>query len=616
MAKPSVTVALAGNPNVGKSTVFNSLTGLRQHTGNWAGKTVETARGLCESAERRYTVVDLPGAYSLHPRSAEEEAARDYLLTGQAQAVVVVCDGSCLGRGLRLVLEMLTHTRRVLVCVNLLDEAARRGLTLDLPRLSELLGLPVVGLVARRRGSRETLLGALDALLDGAEPTPAFHPEELPQGDEDALSAALVHSAEALAEAVTTVHPSGGEERQRRLDQLVTGALFGYPLMLLLLGLLLYLTVSGANVLSDGLAALLERVEGLLAAGLDACAPPLWLRSLLLDGVWRVLAWVTAVMLPPMALFFPLFSLLEDLGYLPRVAFNLDRPFRRCHACGKQALTICMGLGCNAAGVMGCRIIENRRERLLAMLTNAITPCNGRFPMLLTIWGLFFTLSGAPALTAALGLLAALVFSVVMSLAATRLLAGTVLRGEAEPFVLELPPWRLPQPGRILLRSLLEKTLVILARAVKVAAPAGALLWLLGHITPGGVSLLARAAALLEPVGRFFGLDGAILLAFLLGLPANETVLPILLMLYAGQGTLAPVGDLEALHTVLTQQGWTRATALCVLVFCVLHWPCSTTLLTIRRESGSWGWAALSAILPTALGLTLCALIHAVSMIV
>ena len=522
----------------------------------------------------------------------------------------MVCDASCLERNLGLVLQILACTHRVLVCVNLLDEAARRGITLDLPLLQERLGVPVIGLVAQEKRSRDTLLRALDALLDAPEPEAVF---SLPaEADEDTMTAARMRAAAALCEGVVR-QERRGPDRDRRLDALLTGRALGYPLMLALLALVFYLTICGANALSEWLSALFARAEYWLSTALDALgAAPLW-RGLLLDGAWRVLVWVIAVMLPPMAVFFPLFTLLEDLGYLPRVAYNLDRPFQRCRACGKQALTMCMGLGCNAAGVVGCRIIDSERERLLAILTNSLVPCNGRFPMLLTLLSLFFTAAGAPSWTAALGLTAVIVFSVGMSFLATRLLSATVLRGKPSAFVLELPPYRRPQFGQILLRSLLDRTLFVLGRAVLVAAPAGMLLWLMANLAPGGVSLMARCAALLDPAGRFFGMDGAILLAFLLGLPANETVLPILLMIYSAGGTLREIGDGGAFHALLLQNGWTGLTALCVLIFCVLHWPCSTTLLTIRRETGRWRWVLIAALLPTALGLTLCALIAQLS---
>ena len=603
---PGAVVALAGSPNVGKSTLFNRLTGLRQHTGNWAGKTVARATGVCESAARRYTLVDLPGAYSLDTRSPEEALARDFLASGEAQAVVVVCDASCLERSLALVLQILALTHRVLVCVNLLDEARRRGITLDLPLLQKRLGVPVIGVVAREKASRRQLLDALDALLEGPEPRSVF--ELPPEAGEDAASAARMHAAAELCAGVVRQH-DGSADWDRRIDRLLTGRLLGYPLMLALLAFVFYLTIRGANVFSDALAVLFARAErrlGLLLTGLGASTT---LRGLLLDGAWRVLAWVVAVMLPPMAVFFPLFTLLEDLGYLPRVAYNLDRPFQCCRACGKQALTMCMGLGCNAAGVVGCRIIDSERERLLAMLTNSFVPCNGRFPLLLTLLSLFFTAAGAPPWATALGLTGVIVFSAVMSFLATRLLSATVLRGAPSAFVLELPPYRRPQLGQILLRSLLDRTLFVLGRAALVAAPAGMLLWLLANCAPGGVSLIARCAAALDPVGHFFGMDGAILLAFLLGLPANETVLPILLMIYTAAGMLGEIGEGAAFHALLLQHGWSGVTALCTCIFCVLHWPCSTTLLTIRKETGRWRWVLLAALLPTVLGLALCALI-------
>ena len=275
-----------------------------------------------------------------------------------------------------------------------------------------------------------------------------------------------------------------------------------------------------------------------------------------------------------------------------------------------------MGLGCNAAGVIGCRIIDTERERLLAILTNSITPCNGRFPMLLTLLSLFFASSGIPTLYASLSLTAVIAFSAAMSLLATRLLSSTVLKGTPGSFLLELPPYRRPQLGQVLLRSFLDRTLRVLGRAAAVAAPAGVLLWVLANVSLGGISLIARCAAFLDPLGIFVGLDGAVLLAFLLGLPANETVLPILLMIYTARGTLVPLGGTEALRALLLQNGWSATTVLCCLIFCVLHWPCSTTLLTIRKETGRWRWVFLAAALPTVLGFLLCAGVAALSRLI
>ena len=666
------TVALAGNPNVGKSTVFNSLTGLHQHTGNWAGKTVSTARGFCRSGGRRFCLVDLPGTYSLTARSAEEEAARDFLCFGGAEAVMVVCDATCLERNLNLVLQCMELKSRVLVCVNLMDEARKKGISLDLPELSRRLGAPVLGVSARDQGSREALLKALDDLVErpprqtpplryppaveaalsrmaplcpegcgrflclrllAGEPLPpraaalfaspgereellaAVREERETLGIdadalEDLLTASLVQGAELLCRGLIRRQNTERKARDRAIDRWITGRLAGYPLMLLLLALVFYLTIRGANAPSQWLSATLFSLEGPLDRALLFLGAPSGLRGLLVQGAYRVLAWVVAVMLPPMAIFFPLFTLLEDAGYLPRVAYLLDRPFHRCGACGKQALCMCMGFGCNAAGVVGCRIIDSPRERLLAMLTNSLVPCNGRFPLLIALLGLFFSgEAGQGSLRSALLLTAVVCFSVLATFAATRLLSATLLRGSPSAFVLELPPYRPPQVGRVLLRSLLDRTVFVLGRAAAVAAPAGALLWWLANTGGPAGSPLLRLAAALDPAGRFFGLDGAILTAFLLGLPANETVLPILLMIYTAQGSLTEPGSLSQVGELLLQNGWTGVTALCVLLFTVLHWPCSTTLLSIRRETGGWRWAALAAVLPTAMGLSLCAVI-------
>lgn len=657
-------IALAGNPNTGKSTLFNALTGLKQHTGNWSGKTVGRAEGRFWLGKKEAVLVDLPGIYSLFSAGAEEACARDFLAFGGADAVAVVVDASCLERHLPLALQVMELMPRCVLCLNLSDEAEKKGIHIDEKKLSALTGVPVVKTAARTGRGLSDLTAALEQVME-QEPhvrhtpfhkaLPAAFEELLAEGEdllpesrnrpllldflwqkeEDVLPDAELRNwqsrcrayfageeevfalyrkerslcfqkrAETLASAVCKKDEIQADTTAQ-MDKLFLRKRTGVPVMLLLLALVFWITAVGANAPSQWLMSAFTQLGTECRSVL--VSSPVWLESLLMDGVFLTVSWVVSVMLPPMAIFFPMFTLLEDCGLLPRIAFQLDGLFRRAGAHGKQALTLCMGFGCNAAGVTACRIIDSPRERLIAILTNNFVPCNGRFPTILLLTAVF--LSAGKAWMSGFTLFVVIGISVGMTLLVSFFLSRTVLKGMPSAFVLELPPFRRPQIGQVLVRSLLDRTIFVLGRAITAAAPAGAVIWLLQRIPVGDGTLLTQIALFLEPLGGLMGLSGPILLAFLLGLPANEIVLPILLMFYSQSGMLMEGGSQTG--AMLMANGWTWTTAVCAILFSLNHFPCATTLLTIRKETDSWRWTAVSFLLPTAIGICLCAAVHGI----
>ncbi len=679
------TIALTGNPNVGKSTVFNALTGSHQHTGNWSGKTVGSAEGKFRYGKRDYRLVDLPGAYSLTANSAEEEVTRDYLCFEKPDAAVVVCDACCIERNLILAIQTAQLIPKTLVCVNMMDDAVRKGIKIDLEAISKEIGLPVVGISASKGEGLDELVKLMAELSEGKLHTvliPVRYPKSVEHAVEalspvfkekygfygifpalkiiendksfisalekrfgqmngdaelmgaigkarriindsgiaksvsDKIASCTVFRAEEICNSGVDHSKAKALSRDEKIDSVLTGKLFGIPAMFCLFALIFWITVSGANYPSEILSRFFGFAGEKIRLWLNLIKCPAEAISFTVDGVWNVMGWVISVMLPPMAIFFPLFTLLEDVGYLPRVAFNLDRGFGMAHACGKQALTMCMGLGCGAVGVTGARIIDSPRERMIAILTNSFMPCNGRFPALIALITMFFAAGKkCSSVISALMLTGFLALSVAMTFLVSRLLSKTLLKGMSAGFTLELPPYRLPKVGQVIIRSVFERTIKVLGRAVIVSIPAGALIWIISNVTVSGETVFEKLIEFLNPVGSVFGMDGTVLTGFLLSFPANEIALPLMAMGYS-KGGLEEISALSETARLFSANGFNGVTALCTAVFFLFHWPCATTLLTIWKETKSLKWTALSVAVPLFTGLTLCFLINMASKII
>ncbi len=588
---------LLGNPNVGKSTVFNAMTGLRQHTGNWSGKTVDAARGKYTYNNREYELTDLPGTHSVNSGFSEESVAARSTALGGGAVTLILADASALKRGVALALEFLENRDGgAVLCVNFCDIAERRGIKINFDKLSKTLGIPAVGITAKKRGDINRLKELTDKNFDALSKMAA------PQKSRSTPEELLKRAAEISDEC--TMAPKAKNSACCAADRVLTSRVFGIPIMLLFFAGILWLTIEGANYPSELLSRLFAHIKPYIAA----CVPSP-LKGILVDGIYGTVTWIVAVMLPPMAIFFPLFTLLEDAGFLPRIAFNLDRCYARCGMSGKQCLTQCMGLGCNAVGVCGCRIMPDENQRTIAVITNSLIPCNGRFAILISLSAIFIggmvpdRLAG---LMPMLCVLALICLAFAVSWGASLLFSKTLFRGCEAAFAMELPEYRRPEILKTLAVSLVTRTIKIVGRAILVSAPTGAVIWLLANTSVGGAPMLSRLSLLLDPAGRLIGVDGFILLAFILSLPANEITMPILIMGYTAAGAMTDAGSLSNLSALLTQNGWTLLTAVNMMILTLFHWPCATTLITIYKETKSLKTLALSFLTPCVIGVTLC----------
>ena len=656
-------IALTGNPNTGKSSIFNALTKLKQHTGNWPGKTVSTAQGHYIYNKNTFKVIDTPGAYSLMGFSEEEIVARDYICFHDPDVVVVVCDATTLERNMNFLFGVLDYHKKVILVINMIDEAIKNGITINKLGLLYDLGIPIVYTNAKENIGIDELKATIYKHINNEF---KFNPINISYdkmtdkynkiktklfftNNKELLSKRILDADDSFFNSYYQYFPnerinvellrdlkitkenrnyiiktnfetsrkiiernvtytSDSLQKTKNIDKVLTSKKYGIPIMLLLLFVVFFITIKLANYPSSLLLTIFDFIGNLLFKFFNLINLNNFIANLLINGVYTTLTNVISVMLPPMAIFFPFFTFLEDLGYLPRIAYNLDHHFKKCGCHGKQSLTMCMGLGCNASGVIGTRIIDSKRERLIAIITNTFIPCNGRFPLIFTLAATFFTTFPSPLLNAIVpGFVATIIIfiGIMITMLVSKFLAKTMLKGEASTFSLELPPYRKPKLLAILYTSFIDRTLFVLKRAIIIAAPAGAIIFLLSNIFIEDVSISHHLANFLNSFGITIGMDGVIILAFILALPANEIVLPLIIMLYSVSGSLAAT-SLNDFQSILIDNGWTIFTAINVLLFSLLHFPCSTTLLTIFKETKSIKWTIVSFFIPTLIAVSIC----------
>ncbi len=588
-------VILLGNPNVGKSSIYNKITGENQHIGNWTGKTVDCAEGRLK-ADKSVKIIDLPGIYTMASASAEELYSKNYLLNHKNALVIIVVDTNCIYKSVSLIEETLKITNNVIICLNQYLTAEKSGLKINIKKLEELLSVPVIRTEATDNRCVDVITNSILTNITNS-PLP------------------IINSQRTISKCdlCNVVSQNIDNDNQNKLDKFFTSKLTGIPVMILMLAVILYITIIGANYPSEFLSYIFGEGGVYLEKIMESFHLPYWITSLLCDGVYRTVTWVIAVMLPPMAIFFPIFSLLENFGYLPRVAFNLDNIFRKANCSGKQSLTMCMGFGCNACGVTGCRIINDKKQRLNAIVTNNFIPCNGRFPTLIALITIFMTSvfhSVLQSLCSALILTGFIILSIMISMLISYLLSKTILKSDNKSFVMEMPKYKKPPILSTIFDSLKNRAVFVLLRALVVALPAGALIWVCANVTVGEQTILSHIVGVLDPVGKIFGLDGEILIGLLLGFPANEIVIPIILMAYSGSNIIVDYNSVNELSNLLVSNGWTIKTAICMIIIVLMHFPCSTTCLTIYKETKSIFWTFLSIMIPTITGLLLCFIIN------